>query len=164
MVYLARGDMKVPRAILISGSVLAFDFGVFQATIAFSPEWTAAFGVPRELVSNPPLLLAAGFLMSAALMISGLYGLSGAGVVRRLPLLRPVLLAIGTGFALAGMSLVPQLLVLTHVVSTDQPIIIQPVIASFVLLLTGLLYLAGLASGWRYLSAGAPGGALNLRL
>ncbi len=156
-------NMKVSKTLLIAASVLAFDISLFQAAISFSPGWSAAFGTPSELVANPPLLLATGLLASVLLGVLGLYGLSGSGVIRRLPLLRLALLCIGLGYALRGSALVPQLLVLGHIVSAPQPIIIQPVTTSAVMLVTGLLFLAGLASGWKYLAVHERGAARGSR-
>ncbi len=156
--------MKASKTLLIAASVLAFDISLFQAAISFSPEWSAAFDTPTELVANPPLRLATGLLAPVLLGILGLYGLSGAGVIRRLPLLRLALLCIGLGYALRGTALVPQLLVLGHIVSATQPIIIQHVTTSAVMLLTGLLFLAGLAGGWKYLSVRERGAVPDTRV
>ena len=141
--------MRISKVLLISGSLLALDLSLFQAHISFVSEWSAALGAPQQLVSNPRLLLIAGILMSMLMVVSGLYGLSGAGILRRLPLLRLGLLTIGLGYVMMGLPLFPQLLVLTHVVSMNQPILIEAVACSTIALIAGLLYLAGLVSGWR---------------
>lgn len=149
--------MSKPRFLLVAAGSLSFNLSLFQAGVSFSPRWSAAFGAPPELVSDPPRLLASGLLTSVVWMIFGLYGLSGAGVVRRLPLVRLGLLGIGSGYLLMGTSFIPQALVLAHVLPATQPILLHLVITSFVLLVMALLYLAGLAARWRSLSAGAPG-------
>ena len=150
--------MNKSRLLLIVASILSFDVSVFQAAISFSVKWNAAFDADDELVSNPPLLLATGILMATVFAICGLYGLSGAGVIMRLPLLRFGLLGIGIAFTVEGFAFVSLLLVLMHVFPAPHTIYLHHLSASFVALLTGLLYLGGLAIGWKRLSARASGG------
>ena len=76
--------MNRPSKILILAGVLSFCAAIFQTAIAIVPAWSAAFGASDALVSNPPLLLTSGLLVTLLLVIFGLYGLSGAGVIRRL--------------------------------------------------------------------------------
>lgn len=147
--------MKAPKTMLMLAAALAFSMSLAQAALGFVPEWSASFGAPEALLSNRPLLLASALLVAAVLAIFGLYGLSGAGVVRRLPLLRLGLLGIGLGFTLYGVNLIPQLLVLAGVLPAPSPIPLRNVVLFSVLLLAGLLYLCGLALGWRDLSARA---------
>lgn len=150
--------MKHPHISLVLAGLLSFGVAVFQAAISCVPAWGAYFGARGELLSSPALLLAAALLVSSILAIFGLYGLSGAGVIRRLPLLRLGLLGIGLGYTLYGISLVPQLLVLTGFVSAPQPVLMRNVIVFSVLLVAGLLYLTGVAGGWKRLSARVPSG------
>jgi len=155
--------MKHPHISLVLAGVLSFGMAVFQAAISCVPAWSAYFGARGELLSNPALLLAAGLLVSIILVIFGLYGLSGAGVIRRLPLLRLGLLGIGLGYTLYGINVVPQLLVLAGIVSAPQPVLMRNVIVFSVLLVAGLLYLTGLAGGWKRLSARVAGGVQGAR-
>ncbi len=151
--------MNSYKTLLTGAAIMSFGGSVFQAILACSPSWSASWGAPSELLANPPLLLVAGLGVSGLLVIFGLYGLSGAGRVRRLPLLRLGLLGIGLGYSLMGLSLIPQLLVLTGAVdvSVPQPILLRNIVFFSAVLLTGLLYLSGLAAGWKRLSAGMPG-------
>ncbi len=149
------------RTLLTCAGLMSFAGSLFQALLACSPSWCASWGAPGELLANPLLLLVAGLGVSGLLAIFGLYGLSGAGRVRRLPLLRLGLLGIGLGYSLMGVvSLVPQLLVWTGVVDVSVPqlILLRNIVFFSAVLLTGLLYLAGLAAGWKRLSAGMPEG------
>lgn len=151
------------RFLLIAAGVLSFGLSLFQAALAFSPRWSAAFGAPANLLANPRSLLVAGILASIVPMILGLYGLSGAGVIRQLPLLRLGLLGIGAGYLLMGMNFIPQALVLAHILPAAQPIQLHIVIFSFVVLVTGLLYLVGLAVGWNTVSKRAARGGKTRR-
>lgn len=147
--------MKAPKTVLVLAAALAFSMSLAQAALGFVPEWSAAFGAPEALLSNRPLLLASALIVAAILAILGLYGLSGAGVIRRLPLLRLGLLGIGLGFTLYGINLIPQLLALAGVLPAPSPIHLRNVVLFSVLLLSGLLYLSGLALGWKDLSVRA---------
>ena len=144
--------MKTGKTLLILAAVLAFFMSLSQAALGFVPEWSAAFGAPGALLSNAPLLLASALLVAAILATFGLYGLSGAGVIWRLPLLRLGLLGIGLGFTLYGINLVPQLLALAGVLPAPDSIALRNVVLFSVLLLAGVLYLSGLALGWKELS------------
>ncbi len=147
--------MKTARTLLILGGALAFCMSLGQAALGIIPEWSAAFGAPEALLSNPLLLLLSSLAVAVILAVMGLYGLSGAGVIRRLPLLRLGLLGIGLGFTLYGINLIPMLLVVAGVVPAPGAVPLRNVILFAMLLLAGVLYLAGLAAGWKRLSATA---------
>jgi hypothetical protein len=149
--------MKSSNVLLILADALSFGVAVFQAVISFVPEWSAAFDAADELVSNPPLLLIAGLLMALVFGVFGLYGLSGAGVIRSLPLLRLGLLGIGSIYTLRGIAFVPQLLVILGIFPPPQAVPLAYLLASFIALTVGMLYLAGLASGWKSMTAKTPG-------
>ena len=146
--------------LLILAGALSFCAAIFQAVIAFVPEWSAALGAGDALVSNPPLLLTLGLLVALLLMIFGLYGLSGAGVIRRLPLLRLGLLVIGLLYPLVGVNFIFQVLALLGILPSTQPVPIYQVLISFGALVAGLAYLIGLAVSWRRLST-KPAPALS---
>jgi hypothetical protein len=94
--------MKSTNNLLFLASLLAFGGAIIQAAIGFVPEWSAALGAGDELLSNPPLLLTLGLLMALVFAVCGLYGLSGAGLIRRLPLLHLGLFEIGLVCTLRG--------------------------------------------------------------
>lgn len=138
--------------LLILAGVLSFCAAFFQAVIAFVPEWSAAFGSGDALASNPPLLLTLGLLVALVLVIFGLYGLSGAGVIRRLPLLRLGLLVIGLLYLLVGINFIFQLLAVLGILPSTQPVPIYQSLVSFGALVASLAYLIGLTVSWNRLS------------
>ena len=144
--------MNRPSYLLIFAGVLSFCAAIFQAVIAFVPEWSAAFGAGDALVTNPSLLLALGLLVALVLVIFGLYGLSGAGVIRRLPLLRLGLLAIGLLYGLVGINFIIQVLVMLGILPSAGPLPIHKLLVSFGALVAALAYLIGLAVSWKRLS------------
>jgi hypothetical protein len=144
--------MNRPSSLLILAGALSFCAALFQAVIAIVPEWSAAFGAGDALVSNPPLLLALGLLVALLLVIFGLYGLSGAGVIRQLPLLRLGLLAIGLLYSLVGINFPFQVLALLGILPSAGPIPIYTLLVSFGAFVAALAYLIGLALSWKRLS------------
>ena len=144
--------MNRPSSLLILAGVLSFCAAIFQAAIAFVPAWSAAFGASDALVSNPPLLLALGLLVALLLVIFGLYGLSGAGVIRRLPLLRLMLFVIGLLYSLVGVNFIFQVLAMLGILPSAGPIPIYQLLVSFGAFVAALAYLIGLAVNWKRLS------------
>lgn len=144
--------MKKNSFLLILAGVLSFCAAIFQAVIAFVPEWSAAFGSGDALASNPPLLLTLGLLVALLLVVFGLYGLSGAGVIRRLPFLRLGLLVIGLLYPLVGINFIFQVLAMLGILPSTGPVPIYQLLISFGALLAGLAYLIGLAVNWKRLS------------
>jgi hypothetical protein len=152
--------MNRPSYLLIFAGVLSFCAAIFQAVIAIIPAWSDAFGAGDTLVSNPPLLLTLGLLVALLLVIFGLYGLSGAGVIRRLPLLRLGLLVIGLLYGLVGINFIFQALAMLGILPAAGPIPIYIVLVSFGALVAALAYLIGLAVNWKRLST-RPAQAVN---
>ena len=144
--------MNRPSYLLIFAGVLSFCAAIFQAVIAFVPEWSAAFGAGDALVSNSPLLLTLGLLVALLLVIFGFYGLSGAGVIRRLPLLRPGLLVIGLLYSMVGINFIFQLLAMLGILPSAGPIPIYLLLVTLGALVAALAYLIGLAVNWKRLS------------
>ena len=138
--------------LLILAGFLSFCAAIFQVVIGFVPEWSAAFGSGDALASNPPLLLALGLLVALLLGLFGLYGLSGAGVIRRLPLLRFGLFAIGLLYGTVGINFIFQALALLGILPSAGPIQIYPLLVSFGAFVAALAYLVGLAVNWKRLS------------
>ncbi len=144
--------MNRPSYLLILAGVLSFCAAIFQVVIAFVPSWSAAFGAGDALVSNSLLLLTLGLLVALLLAIFGLYGFSGAGVIRRLPLLRTGLLVVGLLYSLVGINFIFQVLALLGILPSAGPIPIYLLLVSFGALVAALAYLIGLAVNWKRLS------------
>ncbi len=138
--------------LLILAGVLSFYAALFQAVIGFVPKWSAAFGAGDVLASNPTLLLISALLVALLLVIFGFYGLSGAGIIRRLPWLRLGLLVIGLLYSLVGIYFIPQMLVVLGILPSTQPVPIYLLPITFGALVACLAYLIGLAVNWKLLS------------
>lgn len=144
--------MDRSSSLLILGGILSFCGAIFQVVIAIVPKWSAAIGAGDALVSNPPLLLASGVFVGLLLVIFGLYGLSGAGVIRRLPLLRFGLFVSGLLYFMVGINFVFQLLAILGILPSTGPIPIYLVLVCFGALVAALSYWIGLAFNWKRLS------------
>ncbi|MBI3539322.1 MAG: hypothetical protein HY076_03510 [Candidatus Eisenbacteria bacterium] len=101
-----------------------------------------------------PLVAMVSAVLGLVSAMFALYALSGAGVLRPLPLLRTGLVAIGLGHALSGAIGIPQILQLG---AETRPPAFRSAVFSGVNLTIGLLYLIGVARRWKALSImGAP--------
>lgn len=119
--------------------------------IVFGAPWYRLLGAGEGMArmaerGEPyPTLVAAG--IGAVLLVWALYALSGAGVVRRLPLLRTVLSAITAVYLLRGVAF----------------ILLQPLfpgnsltfwlVSSAICLVMGIVHAIGLRQRWRALGA-----------
>jgi hypothetical protein len=86
--------------------------GLLHIAIIFGgPEWYQFFGAPQGLVQmardGQPRAAISCVAIASVLLTFSAYAFSGAGLIRRLPLLRPVLFLIGSGLLLRGILFVP---------------------------------------------------------
>lgn len=120
------------------------------AIIAGGPAWYRFFGAGERMArmasrgSPFPAVVTAG--IAAVLTVWALYAFSGAGVIRRLPLLRPALALIAAVFLARGLLGVPVVLL------TDDPYMNElrarmtfMVVTSAVCVFLGVCYAAGAA-------------------
>ncbi len=140
--------MTTSKQLLTLAGCLSLAVAAFQFILTFSPTLCRFFGAPEELMTGDPLwLYVTSFAATALFAIWGLYGLSGAGRIRRLPLLRTGLLAIGGIYTLRGLLLIPVLLLVVGLAPADGPVspqmLFASLLASSVALSTGVLYLVG---------------------
>ena len=134
--------MKKTRLLRLAG-LLSLLIALFQGVISFSPSWSLFFGAPLELVSNIPGLIITGLTMTAIFVVFGLYGFSGAGDLPPLPLLRVVLLIIGSVYTIRGLLLILQILTAIGIVQMPNENSLQLITSSAVSLIIGVIYLLG---------------------
>ncbi|HZH42968.1 MAG TPA: hypothetical protein VEY50_02625 [Lysobacter sp.] len=136
---------------LFVGAILSAIAALMHVAIIFGgPEWYRFFGAGEELAtldaagSPVPDLITLG--IATALGGWALYALSGAGVIRRLPLLRLVLCLITAVYLLRGLAVLP--------LAVMQPAALTPFAwwSSLICLGYGAVHLIGLVSGWRELA------------
>ena len=130
---------------------LAFFMAAAQTVISLSPAAAAYFQAPPPLLENRWQLLLFGEGAAVVLVVFGLYALSGAGSIRRLPLLRLGLIGISALFLLRGLFVVLSILVVLGVI--EGQLLIQGEISTLVFLVAGLAYGIGTALNWKDLRA-----------
>jgi len=143
--------VKISKQLLLVAGVVSFTVALFQVVITFSPSWSRYFGASEELVSNIPLLYAAGFIAALFFGVFGLYAISGAGYIRPLPLLRLGLLGISCLYLLRGLLFIPIVLMMAGYIQFSEPVPTTGLASSLVSLLIGLVYLAGTLGNWNAL-------------
>ena len=117
------------------------------------PSWYRFFGAGEAMAqaaergSVMPALVTAG--IAAILLVWALYALSGAGAIRRLPLLRTGLVLIAAIYLLRALLLVPTLLLKPQFVDSFA------VWSSLIVFVYGLAYAIGTWRAWPWLRPGA---------
>jgi hypothetical protein len=145
--------MNPPSRWLTAAAALCFGIALLHAAIIFmDPHAYGYFGAPQLGRAK-----AAGYaypdLMTVVLVLIfgtfGAYALSGAGRIRRLPLLPVALVLVGAVFTVRGLALFPQLVLLAA--GNGAPP--RMAVFSLVSLVTGIAFLAGTRSRWAGLRA-----------
>lgn len=139
------------KHILALAAVLSLLAAVFQVAIGLVPEWSAFFDAPEQLLARPALLFGASVVVAALLTVCAAYAASGAGYIRKLPLLRTALLATGAVFLLRGWIFIPLMLASFGLVHSPVPVPGSALGSSAAFFLLAALYLAGAAANWRSL-------------
>ena len=141
----------VHNYLLLIGGYFSLAFAVVQISgIWWSPAAIRYLGGPAELSVKQPAvyaLLCVGVAVIVA--IFGLYALSGAGQIRRLPLLRTALIVIAAIYLLRGLLFIPQLPVII-----EHPRLIRFLLFSLLSLAIGAVYCTGVVLLFRH---GRPG-------
>jgi hypothetical protein len=126
---------------------LSFFMAVCQTIISLSPAAAAYFQAPPELLENRWQLFVVGEGAALILVLFGLYALSGAGSIPRLPLLRLGLIGISSLYLLRGLFFILTVLQILGVFEGE--ILIQGVISHLVFLAAGIAYAVGTVLNWR---------------
>jgi len=137
------------------GGILSFIVALLHVVIIFigAPAYRY-FGAGEDMATAAesgsafPALLT--LFLVAIFAIWGFYGLSGAGVIRRLPLLKIALILIGAVYTLRGVAVFQQLF---QIATSSVEVAPREIVFSLVSLVIGLAYLIGTISNWRGLVA-----------
>jgi hypothetical protein len=134
---------------LVAGGLLSALAALLHVAVIFGgPDWYRSFGAGEAMAqmaergSPVPALVTAA--IAAVLAVWSAYAFAGAGLIRRLPLMRTALVAISAVYLLRGLLIVPALL--------------QPTAPAFdlwsslIVLGYGLVYLLGTVRAWPVLS------------
>ena len=136
------------------GGILSFAVALLHVVIIFigAPAYRY-FGAGEDMATAAesgsafPALLT--LFLVAIFAIWGFYGLSGARVIRRLPLLKIALILIGAVYTLRGVAVFQQLF---QIATSSVEVAPREIVFSLVSLIIGLAYLIGTILNWRGLS------------
>ncbi|MDQ3180739.1 MAG: hypothetical protein M3Q33_09485 [Acidobacteriota bacterium] len=137
------------------GGILSFAVALLHLAIIFvgAPAYRY-FGAGEEMATAaesgslfPGMLT---FFLVAVFSIWGLYALSGAGVIRRLPFLKIALILISVLYALRGVAVFQQIF---QIVTSSAKVEPREVVFSLASLAIGLAYIIGTILNWRDLRA-----------
>ncbi len=145
--------MYVSKKSLKWAGLICFGLSFFQAVIGFFPSLSLYFGAPEKLVENVYALILVSFFVAGILFLFGLYAFSGAGYIRRLPYLKPLLVFISAVFTLRGLLLIPEFLIVTKVWTVQIPVAPRFIIFSIVSCFIAFLFIYGTVRGWHSFSA-----------
>ena len=132
--------------LMVGGILSALAAILHLGVIVGGPAWYRFFGAGEGMAQaaergsvTPPLITLA---IAALLMIWALYAFSGAGIIRRLPLLRTALILISAVYLLRAFALLPILILRPELVDTFA------VVSSLIVLGYGIAYTIGTWSQW----------------
>ncbi|MFV1985058.1 MAG: hypothetical protein ACC657_16035 [Thiohalomonadales bacterium] len=138
--------MKVNYNLMLAGIFTILIGVMFLGVIIGGPDWYRIIGLGEQAASQveqgllrPQVLT---FILAITLIIWGCYAFSGAGLLKRLPLLKPSLVWITIIFLIRGIAFVPAYLFQPE--SVDNIIIVS----SFLCLTFGITYAVGLREVW----------------
>jgi putative oxidoreductase len=140
------------KPLLLGGAMSTLAAWLHIAIIMGGPDWYRFFGAGRDMVelaergSWIPALVT--LVMMLILQTWGLYAFSGAGLIRRLPLMKTALVTISTIYLLRGF------LPITVYVIDPARINQLHISSSLVCLLIGGTYAIGTRQRWREFSSG----------
>lgn len=143
---------------LVAAGILSAGAAILHiAVIAGGPDWYRFFGagegMARMAERGSPVPVLVTLAIALILIIWAVYAFAGAGLVRRLPLMRTALLAITAVYLLRGLSLFPALLLKPELVDAFA------VWSSLIVLVYGVVYAKGTWRAWPALSR--PEGAVT---
>jgi hypothetical protein len=125
----------------------SFFMAICQTVISLSPAAAAYFQAPPSLLENRLQLYIFGGGAALILVVFGLYALSGAGSIRRLPLLRLGLIGISCLYLLRGLFFIPTVLVIMGILEGE--VLVQGIISTLVFLAAGIAYAVGTGLNWK---------------
>jgi len=142
--------MKTPGSILLLlAAVAVFLVALLHvAIVIIGRKGYGYFGAAQLiplLENGSPWPAIITLVLALAFAACGLYGLSGAGILPRLPLLRPGLIAIGAVFTLRGLALVKEV---PQFLGGAPSLPARELFFSGISLVVGILFLVGLGLRW----------------
>jgi hypothetical protein len=146
--------LRTADRLLFTGGVLTAGAALLHVGIIIGgPDWYRYFGAGERMAWMAargywqPALITAG--IATVLAIWALYAFSGAGVIRRLPLLRPALTLIAAVYLARGIFGVPAVMLVDDVYTNQlREKMTFMVVSSAICIVLGVCYAAGAARVW----------------
>lgn len=135
------------NVLLLAGGYFSLAFAVFQISAIFwPPNVIRYFGGPAEMsVTKPVSYALLCIVVGLVVAVFGFYALSGAGQIRRLPLLRTVVTTAAVIYLLRGLLLLLQIpMVVKH------PGLMRFAVFSAISLCVGFAHLGGLLGLYKH--------------
>ncbi len=131
-----------PNHLLVMGGYFSLAFAIFQVSaIWWPPNVMVYFGGPVKLQTTRPIFYAVLCIVVGLIAaVFGWYALSGAGKIRRLPLLRAALIAITAIYLLRGLQLIADIIIIQKYPGKGQ---VHFAVFSAIALAVGLVHLGG---------------------
>ena len=147
--------MRMGNQWLKLGGILSFAVALLHVVIIFvGASAYRYFGAGEDMATAAESGSAFPAVLTLFLVVIfaiwGFYGLSGAGVIRRLPLLKIALILIGAVYTLRGVAVFQQLF---QIATSSAEVAPREIVFSLVSLVIGLAYLIGTFASWRSLGA-----------
>ena len=147
--------MQTHQRLLVTGGALTGVASLLHlAIILGGPDWYRFFGAGERMArlaargSVYPTVITAG--IATVLAAWALYALSGAGLIRRLPFLTPVLTLIATVYLARGIVGIPAVLFMGGPYASQlRARMMFMVVSSVICLFLGSCYAAGAAALWK---------------
>jgi hypothetical protein len=140
--------MAKPKKYLIAGGVISALLSILHVILAIKPELYRYIApgqgsaLSQMAEQGSSIIIIATVALALIFAIWGIYAFSGAGLIRRLPLLCPALIAIGVIYILRALFLPSEIQL---VMAQGYPF--RFVVFSTISLVAGLLYLIGILKG-----------------
>lgn len=142
--------MQENRWLLTGGALSMLAAILHIAAIIGGPDWYRAFGAGEEMAlaaeSGSPAPAIMTFAIAVMLGIWALYAFSGAGKIRKLPLLRTGLVVISAIYLARALLLIPFLILKPELVDAFA------IWSSLIVLVYGLTYAIGTWRAWPVLA------------
>lgn len=134
---------------LLAGGICSLIVSILHVAMIFGgPDWYRFFGAGEEFAAMAergslyPSFVTAG--LAAVFGLWALYGFSGSGLIRRLPLLKPVIVCIGCCYLARGIMGIPVLFLVDSVYINElSNRIFFMLVTSSICLGVGFLYVRG---------------------
>lgn len=151
--YRSNANMRIRgwMLLLLAASVSFLVAILHVVVVLIGPSAYSFFGgerLARLALSGSSSPAIQTLFLAAVHAVFGLYGLSGAGIIRRLPLLTVGLFAIGGMYAFRGLSFIDQGL---QILRDPDSLPFRVFFYSLVSFATGCAYIAGMVKRWGWL-------------